>query len=472
MPLSVTAEPRLMAHFSRFGPFLLVCVLGVAALPACTGREGGPDRDPPEFAGLESAVALAPGTAQLTWQPAVDPSQPVRYRVWTAAAPGGEPFDQAPVAETEDTSLVLTGLPTGATPTYFVVRARDARGNEDGNLVERGVQFTENRLSLLGEYDLSIASDIAVSATNDVVALGSFETDPQVRAYLFDVSDPEAPALLHAIYGEGRSTDVEIRGNVLWVATEFDPDDHGAYAYDITDPEAPLELGALEGPGLAQCHTIWLDGTLLFCASSDDGTIRIVDVTDPAAPEPKGMIEHPSGRIHDMYVDGDFAVGAFLWGGFAFFELSDPDNPTLLEQVSYPGAMTHNVWPSTDRTHLFTTDETTGGHLRVWDISDRAAITQVAEYIADPGPGPHAIVHNVQVQGDLAYVAWYEAGVQVLDVSEPAAPLLVGWQDTYPGPTEGWFAGAWSAAPKGSYVYVSDFSAGLKVMRLEDESAE
>lgn len=454
-----------MAHFSRFA-----LLLPVALVTGCPDSPRGPDRDAPEFAGLSGAIATAPGTVQLGWEPASDRSK-VTYRVWTASAPGAEPFAQTPIVETEELTITITGIFVSAVPAYFVVRARDERGNEEYNTVERAVSFGENRLELLGSYGEPVASDIAVSTSSDIVAMGGFTIDPGVRAWLFDVSNPASPQKVATIYGEGRSTDVEIRGNVLWVSTEDDPDEHGAYSYDITDPTDPQFLGALAGNGVSQCHTIWLDGDILYCASTDgtDGFIHLVDVTDPSAPVNQGAVGVPGGQVHDMYVKDGIAVGSFLWEGFAFFDVTDPMNPTLGTVVNYPNAFTHNAWPTEDGTHLLTTDENTGGHLRIWDISDRGAIVQVGEYIADPGPGPHAIVHNVQVQGDYAYVAWYEAGVIILDISTPSSPLLVGWHDTWEDPTEGFFAGAWSAFPKGDKVYVSDYSSGLYVMELGAE---
>lgn len=450
-----------MAHFSRIA--LLAPALALAL--GCAADSRGPDGEAPEFAGLSGAIAIAPGTVQLGWEPAEDRSH-VTYRVWTANAPGAEPFSQTPLVETDELSITITGLFVGAVPSYFVVRARDSKGNEETNTVERAVSFGANRLGLVGSYEEPVASDIAVSASSDVIAMGGFWIDPGVRAWLYDVSDPARPQKIATIPGNERSTDVEIRGNVLWVATEYDVAEHGAYAYDITNPAAPVEIGSLSGPGLEMCHTIWIDGTILYCASSIDGFIHLVDVSDPTAPVARGSVGIPGGQVHDMYVKDGVAVGSFLWNGFAFLDVSDVMNPTLGTIVSYQGAFTHNAWPTEDGNYLLTTDENAGGHLRIWDIRDRSSVVQVGEYIADPGPGPHAIVHNVQVLGDLAYVAWYEAGVIILDISTPSAPLLVGWHDTWEDATEGFFAGAWSAAPKPPYVYVSDFSTGLYVMEL------
>lgn len=440
-----------------------LALLATLPLTGC-GPEPLEDRTPPRFDGIESAVVVAPGTALLTWDAGIDDSYPITYRVWTATSSGTQPLDQAPLAETRDTSIQLAGLPIGVTASWFVVRAVDAAGNEDANTVEASVTFAENRLSLLGEHPTAAASDLAVHASAGIVVMGSFSLDDAAFAWIFDVSDPADPAILATIEHGARATDVEITGDVVWVSSELDPDGNGVHAYDISDPADPQPLSTIPGT----CHTIVIHEDLLYCAAmgSSLGLLHLWDVSDPANPVERGSIGDPRGKIHDVYVDGDMVVGSFLWLGWAFLDVSDPDAPSMGPLVYYDGAMTHNAWPSEDGRYLFTTDETTNGHLRVWDIADRDAPVQVAEYIVDPGDGPHAIVHNVRVEGNLAYIGWYEAGVVILDVSDPVEPKLVGWYDTHPGPTVGTFAGAWSAIPKGDLVFASNFTGGFFTFEL------
>lgn len=465
-----------MVDFSRSasGGHVLrgVGALALLAAAGCSGGGGGTPEDetPPVFAGLESATVTAPGVAHLAWSAAEDESGPVTYLVYASGA--SESFDLAtPVATTEALALDVADLPQGALPTWFLVRARDAAGNVDGNTEERSVAFADNRLTLLAHFETPIASDIAVHSSGHLVAMGGFVSTPQVRAWIFDVNDPANPQLKQTIYGPGRSTDVEIRGNVLWVSTEDDPSvpQAGAYAYDITDPDAISQtpIGSVSGMGVGQCHTIWLDADILYCASSDDGDIHLVNVANPAAPVYLSSVGMSGSQVHDMYVGGGVAVGAFLWDGFAFFDASDPSNPTLEQLVTYQNAFSHNAWPTADGRYLYTTDENEDGHLRIWDIQDRNDVRQVGDYWADPGAGRHAIAHNVQIVGNLAYVAWYEAGVHVLDVTDPTDPVLVGFHDTFSPATQGWFAGAWGVAPSPPYVYVSDISSGLWTFRLE-----
>jgi hypothetical protein len=70
------------------------------------------------------------------------------------------------------------------------------------------------------------------------------------------------------------------------------------------------------------------------------------------------------------------------------------------------------------------------------------------------------------VEGKLAYVANQGPGLdgkglQVIDVSDPASPLLVGGYDTA-GMDNGGFA--WGVAVKGNRVYVADEDAVLRIV--------
>ena len=71
----------------------------------------------------------------VSWPPAVDAS-PVSYLVYFAAVPGGQDFLN-PVVTTApgETSATIDGLSPGMF-TYWVVRAVDAAGNQETNVVE------------------------------------------------------------------------------------------------------------------------------------------------------------------------------------------------------------------------------------------------------------------------------------------------------------------------------------------------
>ncbi|RTL24765.1 MAG: hypothetical protein EKK49_21050, partial [Rhodocyclaceae bacterium] len=63
------------------------------------------------------------------------------------------------------------------------------------------------------------------------------------------------------------------------------------------------------------------------------------------------------------------------------------------------------------------------------------------------------------VAGNTAYVTLDSNGIQVFDVSDPAHPSLLTSYDTD--------GGARSATFSGGYVYVADFTKGLKILHVD-----
>lgn len=95
---------------------------------------------PPTFAGLQS---ITPGieSATLTWSAATG-SAPLGYRVFQSLSSGGQNF-AAPLLTTGNLSTYVSPLDPGTTNAltyYFVVRAVDALGATDSNVVELSVQ--------------------------------------------------------------------------------------------------------------------------------------------------------------------------------------------------------------------------------------------------------------------------------------------------------------------------------------------
>jgi hypothetical protein len=92
--------------------------------------------------------------------------------------------------------------------------------------------------------------------------------------------------------------------------------------------------------------------------------------------------------------------------------------------------------------------------LQVIDVSDPAHPRRVGGY------NTSGWAHGVAVSGHYAYVADGDEGLQVIDVSDPANPRWVGGYDT-PGSAEG-------VAVSGDYAYVADGGWGLQILRIGD----
>lgn len=98
------------------------------------------DSAAPSFSGVASATAVSPFAVELRWSAASDatsPSPALRYAVYGATVSGGQAFSIPPwyVTDPGETTFVAGGLEPSRTY-HFVVRARDASGNEETNAAE------------------------------------------------------------------------------------------------------------------------------------------------------------------------------------------------------------------------------------------------------------------------------------------------------------------------------------------------
>jgi choice-of-anchor B domain-containing protein len=219
------------------------------------------------------------------------------------------------------------------------------------------------------------------------------------------------------------------------------------------------------GKNTIRAHTDHVAGGYLYlngCANWSPGGILIFDLADPENPAYKG--EYAGTYIHDCYVKNDTIIGAAIYGeGIIVIDATVKTAPVELYRIAYPGAGTHNTSTTLDGNYILSTDEigSTAKTLKIWD---RATSTKVAEYVGSPT----AIVHNVFVRDSLAIMSYYTAGIRVVDVTNPAAPVEIGGYDSYPADDSYNYTGAWSVYPffPSGKIIIGDMASGMYVVRV------
>ncbi|MFN6208726.1 MAG: cadherin domain-containing protein [Microcystis sp.] len=66
---------------------------------------------------------------------------------------------------------------------------------------------------------------------------------------------------------------------------------------------------------------------------------------------------------------------------------------------------------------------------------------------------------GVEVVGNYAYLADYDSGLQIIDISNPSNPIFKGNYDT---------DGAWDVEVVGNYAYIADGSSGLQIINISN----
>ena len=162
------------------------------------------------------------------------------------------------------------------------------------------------------------------------------------------------------------------------------------------------------------------------------------------------------------------------------------ENPVLVGEYAYPSGWNHAAFPykdeATGKFYVIAGDEAfpyglnlkdkptyPRGWLHFIDFTDPENPKEVARYEV-----PEAGTHNLWVEGDTLYVAYYNGGVRVVDISGD----LMG--DLYeqgreiasyiPTDHEGYVPNApmtWGPQPYKGHLFMSDWNSGLWAVKLE-----
>lgn len=248
----------------------------------------------------------------------------------------------------------------------------------------------------------------------DVVLVGqiAYFLDYFTGLHIVDVSEPATPRFIGG-YNPGDSRALAIHGNLALIAAE----DGGLYILDVSVPATPALLGRFQTGGAAL--DVSASGKYAFVANWQVGNqgVEIVDLTNPAAPVKAGRLTPlVDGNLCRAVAKGNIA---YMTGdeGLVVFDISVPSAPVRLE-VFQPPIPNGASWRLTLEPPLAYLAYATGG-LEIIDISYPAAPTGVGR-LDTPG-----VAEGVAVEGNIAYVADSEAGLQIIDISDLTNPKLI-----------------------------------------------
>lgn len=280
--------------------------------------------------------------------------------------------------------------------------------------------------------------------------------------HFVDISDPADMRKVAEVRTPGPAVDIKIAGDLAVVGVQQLDADFGLLILDISDPANPVELSRIEEPGRGGVHNLFIHGDRLYLAHMHSPGLSIVDISDPAAPVVSGSWRHEGGfsnLVHDIFIRGHVAVVSDFGSGLILLDLTEPDAPVLLAELSFPEGI-HSAWAEGD--YVYCNQEFGGWErrLHVVDIADPGQPELIHSFGMQPPPHGEILgPHNPWVRDGLLYWAFYDAGLRVFDLADPARPLEVGYH-TYPG-------FAWSAQPHDDgLVYVADGAVGLQAYRL------
>ena len=196
-----------------------------------------------------------------------------------------------------------------------------------------------------------------------------------------------------------------------------------------------------------------------------------------------------TNQCHDIttYPEIGLAAGACSGNGI-LLDISDPANPTRLDQVIDPGfAYWHSATFNNDGTKVIFTDEWGGGgrpRCRAQDpltwgadafyeiVEGKLEFRSHYKMSAPQTETENCVAHNgslIPVPGrDIFVQAWYQGGVSVVDFTDSANPVEIAFFDRGPIDTEELItAGYWSTYWYNGRIYGTEISRGLDVFEMQ-----
>jgi hypothetical protein len=205
------------------------------------------------------------------------------------------------------------------------------------------------------------------------------------------------------------------------VATSHETVVYGDYAYVATgsgmavvdwhnpgDPRLVAEIdlrNEFTDPALA-IKDVTVDGSVAALANDTEnpGGIVLYDVTEPTNPEFRAVYEPESpANIHNCYVDGTYAY--LTLGEPTSIDTDGDDKPELVRLSGDAGTEIVDI-----------SEPGSPEHAATWRLKDH-----LPNY-ANAGINPN---HDIYVQDGRCYNAFWDAGVVILEVSEPSDPQFL-----------------------------------------------
>jgi hypothetical protein len=305
------------------------------------------------------------------------------------------------------------------------------------------------------------------------------------RSEFIDTTDPAHPLLLHSfidsVDGEAHNGDIVDERN-LWLASGGFPFHGGLRIYDLT----PL----LTTPA-SQCRPTAADNPCKPARIFRDDPVELWKRSPYYRPHPSGR-EPVFTHTHDITVYTDYPVeglgprdiallaegGAYTndagnTGSVFVIDITNPRDPVVLFRWFHERGSGHHPiryhheaqFLEGDPLVMLVTDEdlhngcNAGGVTAVRLSPDLRSATELSEWFIGTGmPAPVCSVHVFTSHGNLVFFGSYNAGLQVVDYSNPSTPRRVGHYVA-----EG--ATSWVAHYHRGYVYMGDMTRGLDVLR-------
>jgi hypothetical protein len=342
-------------------------------------------------------------------------------------------------------------------------------------------------------------------AVSDSIALVGLQATGGDGLVIVNIGDPTAPTILDSTLTNTDCLALEIAGGHAYVTS--DSPANSFIVVDILNPALPESVATVPLPGPPSAGMV-INGDYVYVPTDGDTVLNVVHIATPESPSVGYQYTNPTRSPTDIAMhSGELFIAIAQDYGNAEvlrFWLSNPAQPqyhnscavlaanldpklAVDDGILYVGSETGNVQMidvTTNSCQLIGELPYPGSYLAGLAISDYSLFYLTQDPVDSDGrlhiisvssPGPLVPISSVLTPGtaedviiapgraDLAYVADGAAGLQVVDVTDPLNPVVIGTADT-PGY-------AVNVALLGNTVFVADSGAGIAAIDVTVSTA-
>lgn len=283
-------------------------------------------------------------------------------------------------------------------------------------------------------------------ACNDVQVVGNVAYLALATSGLgiVDVTDPAHPKLLSTIDTPGMALNVALVANTAYVADWTG----GLQIIDVADSANPKILGAYTG-----ASTVWEVTVRNGLAYASAGSLDIVDVSNPTNTVRLGRYRVGTSQVFHTALKDSFAFAAGQGQRLAVLDISDPANIKPVTTYAYTNVTSLSI----ESSRLFVTGHGWGTLFASVDITDPANPVELGRIAEITGSG------RMDIDGEVAWLPSEYAGIRAINLSNPPSLNVINTTETAGESSE--------IVVRGDRAFVADGSAGLQVLDVRDPAA-
>ena len=361
--------------------------------------------------------------------------------------------------------------------------------------------FGCNEIDLAAHLPVSVLDSSAGARMNDVWGWTDSTTN---RNYILagttsstvfvDATNPLTPEILGILptqTGPSVWRDMKVYADHAFVVSERNGN-HGMQVFDLRRLRDVQGAAVIFNPdavydGIASAHNIVINEESGFAfivgasggGNTCNGGLHMVDISNPQSPTFAGCFAD-DGYTHDAQCviyrgpDSDYSGKEICFAAnedtVTLVDVTDKTAPQTIASTGYPqSGYVHQGWLTEDHRYFIQNDETDelifkgNTRMMIWDVADLDDPELVHIYEGSTT----AVDHNLYIVGNLVFASNYNAGLRLIDISDVAQPVEIGYFDTFPPDDLPTFQGAWSNYPffSNGTVAVTSIYHGLFILR-------